>query len=114
VDDKVVYDRVREKVLLQGGNRPRVRRALHNSSVALMCSEGKPVHLPPAKLIGVTLEEMGVPVAHIDESGDLRSQAEVMSALTEGQLNLFGEPEFRSRKRYRQRDPLPFAEGGFR
>jgi uncharacterized protein (DUF488 family) len=116
VDDKVVYDRVCEKAFYREGIE-RVRRAFAQQlRIALMCSEGKPSTCHRAKLIGVTLEEMGVPVAHIDESGELRSQAEVISALTEGQLNLFGEPEFRSRKRYHgKRDgrDTPFAEEDF-
>lgn len=100
-DDKVVYDRVREKAFYKEGIE-RVRRAFSQQlRVALMCSEGKPAACHRVKLIGVTLEEWGVPVMHIDENGELRSQAEVIGELTEGQLNLFGEPEFRSRKRYR-------------
>jgi hypothetical protein len=46
------------------------------------------------------LDERDIPVLHIDENGDLLSQAEVIARLTGGQLNLFGGPDFTSRKRY--------------
>lgn len=101
VDDKVVYDRVRGKAFFREGI-DRVRRAFQQQvRVALMCSEGKPSECHRTKLIGLTLAEQGIPVAHIDEHDALRSQADVVGELTEGQLTLFGEPEFRSRKRYR-------------
>ena len=72
--------------------------------VALMCSEEKPEECHRSKLIGVTLQEKEIPVVHIDESGALRSQVEIIDRLTGGQLHLFGEPVFRSRKRYLRRE----------
>jgi hypothetical protein len=39
-------------------------------------------------------------VAHIDENDVLCSQEEVIRRLTAGQLSLFGDLEFTSRKRY--------------
>jgi uncharacterized protein (DUF488 family) len=66
----------------------------------LLCSEGKPEQCHRSKLIGETLAGLGIPVAHIDEQDQLRSQEEVIQRLTGGQLSLFGDHEFTSRKRY--------------
>jgi uncharacterized protein (DUF488 family) len=68
--------------------------------VVLMCSEGKPVQCHRSKLIGASLVALNVEVAHIDEEGNLVTQEEVVAELTRGQLSLFGEPTFTSRKRY--------------
>ena len=68
--------------------------------VVLMCSEEKPEACHRSKLIGVTLTDGEIPVIHIDEKDELRSQVEIIDRLTGGQLDLFGEPIFRSRKRY--------------
>ncbi len=104
VDDKVVYERVRGKSFFREGI-ARVRRAFQQQArVVLMCSEGRPSECHRTKLIGLVLAEEGIPVAHIDEHDALRDQAEVIGELTEGQLSLFGEPEFCSRKRYRPKE----------
>ena len=68
--------------------------------VALMCSEGKPEECHRSKLIGATLTDGEIPVIHIDENDAPQPQAEIINRLTGGQLSLFGEPTFRSRKRY--------------
>ncbi len=75
--------------------------------VALMCSEGKPEECHRSKLIGVTLTDGEIPVIHIDGNDALRSQAEIIDRLTGGQLSLFGEPTFRSRKRYPRSEDEP-------
>jgi uncharacterized protein (DUF488 family) len=69
----------------------------------LMCSEGKPQDCHRAKLVAQELTLARVPVAHIDERGDLRSHREVMDSLTDGQETLFGAsaPVAASRKHYR-------------
>jgi hypothetical protein len=67
-----------------------------------MCSEGKPEQCHRSKLIGETLAGLGIPVAHIDEHDQVCSQDEVIQRLTGGQLSLFGDHEFTSRKRYSQ------------
>ncbi len=100
-DDKVVYARVKEKPFYRVGI-ARVQTAFRQQRrVALMCSEGKPELCHRSKLISPSLIELGIPVMHIDEHGGLRSQDEVMAGLTDGQLSLFGEHDFTSRKRYR-------------
>jgi uncharacterized protein (DUF488 family) len=100
VDDKVDYERVKAKAFYQAGIQ-RVRTAWQRGvRFALMCSEGKPEQCHRSKLIGESLAALGIPVAHIDEHDHLCSQAEVIQRLTGGQLSLFGDLEFTSRKRY--------------
>jgi len=100
VDDKVDYERVKGKPFYQAGIE-RVRTAWQRGvRFVLMCSEGKPEQCHRSKLIGETLDALGIPVAHIDEHDALRSQDEVIQRLTGGQLSLFGDLEFTSRKRY--------------
>ena len=102
VDDKVDYERVKGKAFYQAGIE-RVRTAwLRGVRFVLMCSEGKPEQCHRSKLIGETLAALDIPVAHIDEHDQLRSQDEVIQRLTGGQLSLFGDLEFTSRKRYSQ------------
>ena len=91
VDDKVLYELVREKEFYQEGIR-RVQAAFQRQlRVALMCSEGKPEACHRSKLIGQTLADLSVAVLHIDEHGAPRTQAEIVSELTDGQLSLFGD-----------------------
>lgn len=99
-DDKVVYARVQEKGFYRAGI-ARVQAAFRQQRrVALMCSEGKPEMCHRSKLVAPSLIELGIPVAHIDEHGALRSQDDVLAELTEGQLSLFNNHDFTSRKRY--------------
>ena len=68
--------------------------------VVLMCSEGRPEQCHRTKLIGETLVALGIPVVHIDEADRLITHDEAILRLTDGQLNLFGQESFASRKRY--------------
>lgn len=100
VDGRVDYDRVREKEFFQRGI-ARVQAAHRQQlRVVLMCSEGKPEQCHRTKLIGETLVAQGVPVVHIDEHDCLISHIEAIQRLTDGQLSLFGQESFASRKRY--------------
>ncbi len=100
INGKVAYERVKEKAFYRKGIE-RVKKAFEQGlRVALMCSEGKPENCHRSKLIGETLTEMGVPVLHIDEAGVLQSQEDVIRRLTGGQLSLFDDYAFTSRKRY--------------
>ena len=102
VDDKVDYERVKGKDFYLAGIE-RVRTAWQRGvRFVLMCSEGKPEQCHRSKMIGESLAGLGIPVAHIDEHDHLRSQDEVIQRLTSGQLSLFGDHEFTSRKRYSQ------------
>ena len=99
-DDKVVYARVKEKAFYRAGLE-RVRAAFRKQRrVVLMCSEGKPEMCHRSKLIAASLIELDIPVAHIDEHDTLRGQDNIIAELTDGQLSLFGEHDFTSRKRY--------------
>ncbi len=59
--------------------------------VALLCSEAKPQDCHRSKLIGNTLVEQGIAIAHIDERGLCKEQAEINTLLTGGQQLLFAD-----------------------
>jgi len=102
-DGKVDYDKVRAQPWFQKGIE-RLRKAFEQRHrVALMCSEGRPEQCHRSKLIGEALAAAGIPVCHIDEDGGLLTQAQVINRLTKGQMDLFGQSSFTSRKRYAPR-----------
>jgi uncharacterized protein (DUF488 family) len=99
VNGKVDYSIVRQKAFYQEGIK-RLHIALDKGhTVALMCSEGKPQECHRTKLIGETLTAENVAVRHIDEGGMVKTQAEVVEALTHGQQSLF-DVDFMSKKKY--------------
>ncbi len=105
VNGKVDYAILREKPFYLEGITRLSRAREKGARIALMCSEQKPEECHRSKLIGYTLRERGVDVAHIDESGKLKSQEEVDQMLTGGQLSLFDDPALNpktglSRKKY--------------
>jgi uncharacterized protein (DUF488 family) len=70
--------------------------------VSLMCSEGRPENCHRGNLIGKSLAERGLPVAHIDENDDLIDQRQLELRHTGGQLSFFGDMgRATSRKSYR-------------
>lgn len=111
VDGQVDYVQVREKSFYRQGIE-RIRTAWEKQLyVALMCSEAKPYECHRGKLIGNTLLEQKIAVAHIDEKGNLMGQQEINRKLTGEpgeQLVLIGEESSwilnekisRSRKKY--------------
>jgi uncharacterized protein (DUF488 family) len=102
-EGKVDYDKVRGQPFFQSGIE-RLRTASEQEHrVALMCSEGRPEQCHRSKLIGEALAAAGIPVCHIDEDGGLLTQAQVINRLTKGQMDLFGQASFTSRKRYAPR-----------
>jgi uncharacterized protein (DUF488 family) len=102
-DGKVDYDKVRTQPFFQDGIE-RLRKAFtQQHRVVLMCSEGSPEQCHRSKLIGEALAAAGIPVCHIDQEGGLLTQAEVIGRLTNGQMDLFGQTSFTSRKRYAPR-----------
>ena len=99
-DGKVDYEKVRRQPSFQSGLE-RLRKAHERRlRAALMCSEGRPEQCHRSKMIGEALAATGIPVSHIDEDGQLLTQAQVMDRLTGGQFDLFGGPALTSRKRY--------------
>ena len=102
IDGKVDYETIKTKGFYQTGI-GRLQRAFNRQvRVVLMCSEGKPEQCHRSKLIAATLQNLSIPIVHIDEKNEAQSQDAVILRLTAGQLSLFGEPEFHSRKRYRK------------
>jgi uncharacterized protein (DUF488 family) len=57
--------------------------------ICLMCSEAKPEVCHRAKLIGAALGQQGISLSHIDESGELVDQEDVMRRIDGGQMELF-------------------------
>ncbi len=99
---KVIYDRVKERPLFVEGI-ARLRHARDQGlRVVVMCSEGKPEQCHRTALIGQSLADLGTPVAHIDENDSMITQEEALSRRSGGQLSLLGDPELRSRKRYKK------------
>jgi uncharacterized protein (DUF488 family) len=83
---KVDYDKVRAQPFFQAGLE-RLKRAFDlQRRLVLMCSEGRPEQCHRSKLI--------------DEDGQLFTQLQVIDRLTQGQMDLFGQASFTSRKRY--------------
>jgi uncharacterized protein (DUF488 family) len=99
-DGKVDYAAVRTKPFFHAGLERLRTVSKDRLRAVILCSEERPEQCHRSKLIGEALAALGIPVRHIDEKGLLRSQAEVIDRLTGGQLELFGNPEFTSRKRY--------------
>ena len=105
-DDKVDYDKVREKPFYKEGIGRLAEAWDQQLAVVIMCSEGKPESCHRSILIGATLEEGGIEVAHIDENGLLLSQEEVRLRRIGGQPSLFGPSfhKFTSRKKYKSEE----------
>jgi len=91
VDGKVDYAKVREQPFFQKGIHY-LRTAWEKQlCIALMCSEAKPQECHRSKLVGNTLIEQGIDVAHIDETGAIKTQPQIDQMLTGGQLTLFSQ-----------------------
>ncbi|MEO8956548.1 MAG: DUF488 domain-containing protein [Ktedonobacteraceae bacterium] len=111
IDGQVDYTQVRVKPFYQQGIE-RIRTAWEKQlRVALMCSEAKPYECHRGKLIGNTLLEHEIEVAHIDEKGKIMEQREINRKLTGGQNEqpllfdgeqpwILNEKISRSRKKY--------------
>ncbi len=101
VNGIVDYEKVKSAEFFQRGIE-RLRIAFSQQQrVALMCSEGKPEQCHRTKLIGVTLITQDLPVVHIDENNQEITQEEVIERITGGQMSLFGEETFHSRKKHK-------------
>ena len=97
---KVDYERVKRTESYQTGIKRLQTAVTQKQCVALMCSEGKPEQCHRSKLIGETMERRNIQITHIDENNELQSQMHIIDRLTGGQMPLFGEDAFQSRKRY--------------
>ncbi len=104
VDGKVDYGKVEGLDSYQHGI-DRIGTAFAKQlHVVLMCSEGKPELCHRSKLIGQTLSKRGIPIVHLDEVGEPKTQEEVLLRLTGGEPPLFAETlALTSRKVYAKR-----------
>jgi hypothetical protein len=99
---KVDYEIVRNKTFFRKGIDLLKEKFNKKGRIVLMCSEMKPEECHRSKLIGEFLTNQAqLPILHINESGDLKSQKEVMTLVSGGlNDNLFGESHLTSRKKY--------------
>ena len=100
VNGKLDYEQVKEREYYQRGIERLHTAFSQQQPVALMCSEGKPEECHRCKLIGATLTTQDIPVIHIDENDEQVTQVKAIERLTGGQLSMFGEETFHSRKKY--------------
>ena len=100
VNGKVDYEKVKTTEFYQRGIERLHTAFTQQQSLVLMCSEGKPEECHRCKLIGTTLTTQNIPVIHIDENGEQMTQEQIIDRLTGGQLSMFGEDTFHSRKKY--------------
>lgn len=99
-DGHVDYRKTRSKdFFLRGIERLKTAHS-KGLRVCLLCSEGQPSQCHRSKLIGEALMDHKIDVAHILPDGSLKSQADVISELTDGQSEMFGS-QFVSRRAYR-------------
>ena len=101
VNGKIDYEKVKALEFYQHGIQRLHSAFSQQQSIALMCSEGKPEDCHRCKLIGATLITQNIPVIHIDENDKHLTQEQIIERLTGGQLSMFGEGTFQSRKKYR-------------
>ncbi|NJD68018.1 MAG: hypothetical protein C3F12_00780 [Candidatus Methylomirabilota bacterium] len=93
---RVQYERLARTELFRCGIE-RVIRGAQEHRIALMCAEKEPLECHRTLLVARTLDDLGVPVAHILADGRLEAHGDAMSRL----LDLVGVPRqdlFRSRQ----------------
>jgi uncharacterized protein (DUF488 family) len=78
---KVNYEKIKERDFFRQGI-VRLESAWQKDvPLAIMCSESKPTECHRSKLIGQVLAAKGIPLQHINESYELRTQEEVMKEI---------------------------------
>ncbi len=106
-DGKVDYEKVKTKPFYQEGIDRISAAYAQQQRIVLMCSEGKPQDCHRSKLIGETLVDAGILLAHIDERNELKTQEEVM-VIVRPQPSLFEEFDtLTSRKKYAPAEKSP-------
>lgn len=98
-DGRVDYSKVEKQFFYKQGIERLLIAWKKQIPISIMCSEGKPEMCHRSKLIGQSLTKLDIPLAHIDEKGDLLTQEEVINRITNGQIDMF-EETFTSRKQY--------------
>jgi uncharacterized protein (DUF488 family) len=100
-DGHVDYDRCRTSSAFGRGIERVVRAHDQALRLALLCSEARPEDCHRSKLLAEMLVERGVPVAHINERGDLVEHGEIASKVRGPQTTLLAAGLGRSRRAYR-------------
>lgn len=97
------YTRIQESNSYAKGIARLRKAAAIPASTFIMCSELNPCECHRSKLIGKTLDEMKIPITHIDKNGCQVTQERVMLDLDGGQGDFFGAgtSTTRSRAKYR-------------
>jgi uncharacterized protein (DUF488 family) len=78
-NNKIDYEKLKTRPYFKAGIAQLDQLATADRVTALMCSESDPAQCHRCKLIGVVLEEKGMPVLHIDQHGKLKTQQEVLN-----------------------------------
>lgn len=100
-EGRVLYEVVSSQEFFRKGIRQLLKgAAVEGRRLCLLCSERKPEECHRSKLIGEALTGESVELAHINEKGQLLDQAQVMSRVSQGQVDLFDEAHRTSRKTY--------------
>jgi uncharacterized protein (DUF488 family) len=86
----VDYNLVRQQPAFRQGMQRLHKAWDQRVPLALMCSESRPEGCHRVRMIGVQLEEDGIPVLHIDETGTPRTQQDIMLRIDKGQTALPG------------------------
>lgn len=79
---QIDYHLVMEKDFFRKGIERLKTASEKNLSLAFMCSESNPAHCHRTRLIGVVLDAEGIPLKHIDKTGEIKNQAEVMEEIS--------------------------------
>lgn len=88
-DGKVDYSKVRERDWFIAGLQRLKRGWQGGHRIALMCAELEPHRCHRSKLIGEALQDLGIPIEHIDENGLAISQSDIMVRVNGNQPLLF-------------------------
>lgn len=86
---RVNYELVRTKAFFKQGIERLLKALSQDLCLTLMCAEMKPDTCHRCHLIAPTLQEHGVTLRHIDQSGEVMTQAEALHRHTGGQMSLF-------------------------
>jgi uncharacterized protein (DUF488 family) len=76
-NQRIDYDLVRQKDFFKKGIERLISAHQKDLNVALMCSERKPELCHRSKLISQTLHEKGIPIHHIDETGEQKTHDDI-------------------------------------
>jgi uncharacterized protein (DUF488 family) len=100
-DGHVDYDRCRSNSNFIAGIERVVTAYREGHPLALLCSEARPEDCHRSKLLAEMLVARGVPVSHVDETGELVEHGEIAAKLRGPQMSLVADGLGRSRRAYR-------------